>query len=90
MSSITAIIEEVAAAAKVDDQRDDPEAHAALLRSIQRLQLAVEKPTETAKRIIYQVRVSPVAPCALLENKTANLTVWRADSHQPTPPFVSP
>ena len=61
MSSIAVIIEEVAAAAKLDDQRDDPEAHAALLRGIQRLQLAVEKPTETAKRIIYQVRVSLIA-----------------------------
>ena len=78
MSSIAAIIEEVAAAAKLDDQSDDPEAHTALLRGIQRLQLAVEKPTETAKRILYQVRVSPPWPLGALcqEMKTAKLTVW--------------
>ncbi len=58
MSSISAIIAEVAAAADIDYQGKDPGAHAALLNSIQRLQLAAEKPTETAKRILYQVRFS--------------------------------
>ena len=57
MMSINNIIAEVAAAAKMDGQGDHPEAHAALLNSIHRLQLAVEKPTETAKRILYQVRL---------------------------------
>lgn len=55
--SINNIIAEVAAAANMDGQGDNPEAHAALLSGIQRLQLAVEKPTETAKRILYQVRL---------------------------------
>ena len=55
MSPIASIITEVAAAAKLNDQGDNPEAHAALLRGIERLQLAAEKPIETAKRIIYQV-----------------------------------
>ena len=58
MSPITTIIAEVAAAAKVNDQGENPEAHAALLHSIERLRLAAEKPTETARRIIYQVERS--------------------------------
>ena len=59
MSSITTLIAEVAAAAAdVDHRSDNPEAHAALLDSIQRLQLAAETPTETVKRIIFQVRLS--------------------------------
>ena len=62
MSPLATIIAEVAAAAKVDDQGENPEAHAALLHRIQRLQLAAEKPIETAKRIIYQVRFPPVVP----------------------------
>ena len=60
MSPITTIIAEVAAAADKDGQGDDPKAHALLLNSIQRLQLAAEKPPETANRILYQVRLSPV------------------------------
>ncbi|CAD6578655.1 MAG: hypothetical protein ASARMPREDX12_008924 [Alectoria sarmentosa] len=54
MSPITTIIAEVAAAADKDGQGDDPKAHALLLNSIQRLQLAAEKPPETANRILYQ------------------------------------
>lgn len=57
MTSINNIIAEVASAASRDAQGDNPAAHAALLNSIQRLQLVVEKPTETAKRILYQVRL---------------------------------
>ena len=61
MSSLTTIIAEVAAAAEFDSQGDSPEAHALLLNSIQRLQLAAEYPIETAKRILYQVGLPLVA-----------------------------
>lgn len=57
MTSISKIIAEMAAAANVDERGDNSEAHAKLLNGIQRLQLAVEKPIETAKRILYQVRL---------------------------------
>lgn len=56
MSSIASIIDDVtAAAARADAGQCDPEAHATLLRCIQKLTLAVEKPLETAKRLLYQV-----------------------------------
>ena len=56
MSSISNIIAEVTLAAQADAKGDDPKAHHALLKSIQKLTLAAERPTETAKRILYQVR----------------------------------
>ena len=56
MSPIKSLIKEVSAAADADAKGDDPKAHSALLQSIHELTLAAEKPTETAKRIIYQVR----------------------------------
>lgn len=59
-SFIKQIVADVAAAADMHEQRDNPEAHAALLNNIQRFQLAAEKPTETAKRILYQMRLSLV------------------------------
>lgn len=55
MSSITSIIDDVTAAARADAGQCDPEAHATLLRCIQKLTLAAEKPLETAKRLLYQV-----------------------------------
>ena len=60
MSFIKQIVADVAAAADMDEQRDGPEAHAALLNNIQRCQLAAEIPTETAKKILYQMRPSLV------------------------------
>lgn len=56
MSPIKNLIEEVSAAADADGKGDDPKAHAALLQAIHELTLAAERPTETAKRIMYQVR----------------------------------
>ena len=55
MSSLSCLIEDVAAAARADAEGSDPEAHATLLQRIQRLTLAAEKPLETAKRLLYQV-----------------------------------
>lgn len=74
MTSINKIIAEVAVAANADDQGDNPEAHAALLNGIQRLQLAVEKPIETAKRILYQVRLLP--KLLILPGIQLLITVW--------------
>ena len=62
MSPIATILDEVTAAAKLNDQGENPEAHAALLNGIERLQLAAEKPMETAKRILYQVWKFPCRP----------------------------
>lgn len=73
MSHIATIIEEITAAAKLNDQGGNVEAHAALLHGIQRLQLAAEKPIETAKRIIYQVGDCSCRPPLWI--KTANLTL---------------
>ena len=56
MSIINHIIDDVAAAALADAEGDDPKAHATLLHCIQRLILAAEKPLETIKRLLYQVR----------------------------------
>ena len=58
MSDLSSIIEEVAAAAKAEAVGTDPNAHTRLLRSIERLTLAAEKPLETVKRIVYQVSIS--------------------------------
>ena len=55
MSTLEGLINKVTTAAQADASRDNPEAHGELLRSIQRLTLAAETPTETAKRILYQV-----------------------------------
>ena len=55
MSTISGIIDEVTAAALADAEGCDPKAHSTLLRCIQRLTLAAEKPLETAKRLLYQV-----------------------------------
>lgn len=55
MSTINSIIDDVAAAARADAEGCDPKAHATLLQNIQKLQLAAETPSETAKRLLYQV-----------------------------------
>ena len=55
LSTLNDIIDDVAAAARADAEGCDPEAHATLLQRVQRLTLAVEKPLETAKRLLYQV-----------------------------------
>lgn len=86
MSSITTIVAEVAAAALEDGQGDNPEAHALLLKSIERLQLAAEKPAETAKRILYQVRLSLVL---VLSEIRLLISLFETNSHQPTPLFAS-
>lgn len=55
MALIDSLIDEVASRAHAEGDSDNAENHARLLNSIYRLQLAVEKPIETAKRIMYQV-----------------------------------
>ena len=55
LNALNGIINDVAVAAQADAGRCDPEAHATLLQCVQRLTLAVEKPLETAKRLLYQV-----------------------------------
>lgn len=52
------ILDEVAAAVHADARGDDPNAHSTLLRCIQQLLLAAETPSETIKRILYQVSLS--------------------------------
>lgn len=60
MALIANLIDEVARLAHAEGGSEDAENHAKLLHSIHRLQLAAEKPKETAKRIMYQVsRVHP-------------------------------
>lgn len=60
MALIASLIDEVARLAHAKGDSDDAENHAKLVHSIHRLQLAAEKPIETAKRIMYQVcRVRP-------------------------------
>lgn len=54
-SSLEKSINDVIAAARADAAECDSQSHAALLQSIQDLTLAAEKPSETAKRILYQV-----------------------------------
>ncbi len=63
MASIHSLIEDVAAAAWADSEGHDPETHAKLLQCIQKLTLTVEKPLETAKRILYQVSNSHDLRC---------------------------
>lgn len=58
MSALSSIIEEVAAAAEADTVGSDPKAHTKLLQTIQKLTLAAERPSETIKRILYQVSIS--------------------------------
>lgn len=55
MSTINSTIDDVVAAAQADAEGCDPKAHATLLQSIQKLLLAAETPSETAKRLLYQV-----------------------------------
>ncbi len=55
MALMTNLLDEVARLAHAEGDSDDPENHARLLQSIHKLQLAAEKPIETAKRIMYQV-----------------------------------
>ncbi|CAO1605760.1 hypothetical protein XANCAGTX0491_009266 [Xanthoria calcicola] len=54
MALIANLIDEVARLAHAEGDSEDAENHAKLLHSIHRLQLAAEKPKETAKRIMYQ------------------------------------
>ncbi|KAI4098443.1 MAG: hypothetical protein LQ339_006414 [Xanthoria mediterranea] len=54
MALIASLIDEVARLAHAKGDSDDAENHAKLVHSIHRLQLAAEKPIETAKRIMYQ------------------------------------
>ena len=65
MSPIATISAEVAAAAKVNEQGENPEAHAALLLSIERLQLAAEKPIRDceADNISSEETFFVVPPC---------------------------
>ena len=55
MRSINSIIADVAAAASADAGGRAPEVHSTLLQCIQELMLAAEMPSETAKRLLYQV-----------------------------------
>ncbi|KAL6716069.1 hypothetical protein ACLMJK_007031 [Lecanora helva] len=54
MSTLQSIIRDISDAAQAD-AAGDPRAHVNLLQSIHRLTLAAERPTETVKRLIYQV-----------------------------------
>ena len=66
MSRLSSLIDEVAGAAKADDTGSDPQAHTRLLQSIQKLTLVAEKPSETVKRILYQVSI----PSMIARDKT--------------------
>lgn len=55
MSNINSIIDDVVATARADAKGCNPKTHPTLLQSIQKLQLAAETPSETAKRLLYQV-----------------------------------
>ena len=56
MCSVQEALKEVEAAARIDALGDDPQARALLLKSIQRLTLVAETPSETAFRILFQVQ----------------------------------
>lgn len=66
MSILSNVIDEVAAAAQADADGSDPKAHAKLLQTVQKLTLAAEKPSETVKRILYQVSI----PCIVVQNSS--------------------
>lgn len=55
-----------------DDQDNNPEAHALLLSSIQRLQLMAKNPAETAKRILYEVRLFLIFILSAIRHRTAD------------------
>lgn len=81
MSSISTIIDDVAAAARADAGHCDPGAHATLIRRIHQLTLAAETPLETAKRLLYQVSnfYLPRADCA---DENSNLPPTATDQHR--------